>query len=438
MVPFPQWFRLVSFVFLFACLCSAHIALAASELNVPEDANATAAKRPASRLACQPCRMDFGKVRIGQSKALPILLLNQGHTPITISSKAKQAAWVSPQGLDLPYKLLPGRRVKFNLVYSPRDGRRVIGHIAYRSNASNQILPISVTAQTASAGALAANPARLDFGSTAVGHTITKTQTITNNGNAAVTIEQITESGSGFSVGTVTTPQNLAPGHSVTFTVQFTPQKTGTDTGSLIVMSSATNYRLSVVENGSGTSAGSVSISPSSLAFGNVAVGSSKTKTMTLTATGTSMTIKSDALSSSEYSVSGLSLPLNLGVGKSISFQATFTPQTSGTANANLSFTVASPSSSIKAAMSGTGTSTSQHSVSLSWKGDASPVAGYNVYRAAKKSGPYSKLTSPLDTATDYLDTKVTAGNTYYYEVTAVNDQGLESARTAPIVATIP
>lgn len=88
--------------------------------------------------------------------------------------------------------------------------------------------------------------------------------------------------------------------------------------------------------------------------------------------------------------------------------------------------------------MSGTGTSTSQHSVSLSWKGDASPVAGYNVYRAAKKSGPYSKLTSPLDTATDYLDTKVTAGNTYYYEVTAVNDQGLESARTAPIVATIP
>jgi len=150
------------------------------------------------------------------------------------------------------------------------------------------------------------------------------------------------------------------------------------------------------------------------------------------------MTINSDAISSAEYTISGLSLPLKLGAGKSVSFQATFRPQTAGTANGNASFTVASPSSTIKAALSGTGTGGSQRSVTLSWKPESTPVAGYNVYRAAKKTGPYSKLTSPLDTATDYLDTNVTAGSTYYYEVTAVNDQGLESARTAPIGATIP
>jgi hypothetical protein len=383
--------------------------------------------------------MNFGKVRIGQSKALPVVLTNEGHAPITISSKTKRAAWISPSGLALPYTLLPGGRVKFHLVYRPGDTRRVNGHIAYQSNAVNNFLPIAVTGETftGTAGSLTASPARLDFGSVAVGGSVTKSQTITNVGNAGVTINQVSEAGTGFSIGSVTTPQTLAPGHSVTFTVHFTPQKAVTDSGSLIVLSSATNYRLSVVETGTGTTGGSVSITPTSLSFGNVSLGSKETKTVTLTAHGASMSIKSDALSSSEYSISGISLPLQLAAGKSVSFQATFAPQAAGTANASLSFTVASPNSTVQAALSGTGTKGTSHSVSLSWQADPSPVAGYNVYRSAKSNGSYVQLTS-LDTSTDYVDTSVASGDTYYYEVTAVNDQGVESKPSKPVGATIP
>ena len=438
MVPFPRQLYIRSCLLILFSLSFASLGSAASQTDAASPAETAAAKPTRGRLVCKPCKIDFGKVHVGQSKALPVVLRNEGHVPVTIADKSKDAAWVSPAGLVLPYTLQPGKEVKFHLVYRPRDARRVNGQISYRSNALNHVLPISISAGTSSAGLLAANPARLDFGSIAVGKTVTKNQTITNVGNAAVTLQQITDSGTGFSVGNVTTPQTLAPGHSVTFTVKFAPQKSGTDTGSLIALSNASNYRLSVVESGSATAGGSVSVTPSSLAFGNVAVGSSKTKTLTLTAAGASMTINSDAISSAEYTISGLSLPLKLGAGKSVSFQATFRPQTAGTANGNASFTVASPSSTIKAALSGTGTGGSQRSVTLSWKPESTPVAGYNVYRAAKKTGPYSKLTSPLDTATDYLDTNVTAGSTYYYEVTAVNDQGLESARTAPIGATIP
>jgi fibronectin type 3 domain-containing protein len=149
------------------------------------------------------------------------------------------------------------------------------------------------------------------------------------------------------------------------------------------------------------------------------------------------MSIKSDALSSSEYSISGISLPLQLAAGKSVSFQATFAPQAAGTANASLSFTVASPNSTVQAALSGTGTKGTSHSVSLSWQADPSPVAGYNVYRSAKSNGTYVQLQS-LDTSTDYVDTSVASGDTYYYEVTAVNDQGVESKPSKPVGATIP
>jgi Abnormal spindle-like microcephaly-assoc'd, ASPM-SPD-2-Hydin len=438
MISFPRRPLLVSS---FVLLTSVSVFLGSAHAADEPDTSlvsSNAAHAP-SRLVCQPCQMDFGKVRVGGSKALPIVLRNEGRTRITISSKDKQARWVSPRGLALPYTLMPGARVKFDIVYHPLDGHRVIGHIAYRSNAANHLLPISVKAEASSSGTLTAIPASLNFGNVPVGSTATLSQTIKNTGTTNVTLEQVAEAGTGFTAGNVTIPQLLAPGHSVTFNVKFEPQKAGSNAGSLITMSTASNSRLSVVENGTGTAGGSISISPSSLSFGNVAVGSSSKKTVTLTASGTAMTVKSDALSSSEYSVNGLTLPLKIAAGKSVTFQAVFSPQSSGAANGTLSLMVTSPSSTIKASMSGTGTKGAQHSVSLSWKPDSSSsIAGYNVYRSAKSTGPYGRLTSSVDTAPDYLDTSVATGSTYYYEVTAVNDQGLESARSAAVKATVP
>jgi fibronectin type 3 domain-containing protein len=76
-----------------------------------------------------------------------------------------------------------------------------------------------------------------------------------------------------------------------------------------------------------------------------------------------------------------------------------------------------------------------QYSVNLSW--NASPgVAGYNVYRSTGSTGTYSKINPTLDANTAYTDSSVVSGNTYYYEATAVNTSGQESARSTPPVAT--
>jgi Abnormal spindle-like microcephaly-assoc'd, ASPM-SPD-2-Hydin len=396
----------------------------------------TASKGNSSRLACQPCAINFGKVAIGKSKVLPVVLKNGGKAKITISAKEKEPAWISPS-LKLPYTLKPGGEVKFHLVYTPLDGRKLSGHLAYKSSAGNHLVAIALRGESTSGGTLAATPSFLNFGSVAVGNASTLNQTIKNVGTASVTISQVTEAGSGFSMGAVTTPLTLAPGHSVTVSVHFDPQKAATYSGSLVVLSSATNYRMAVTESGTGTaSSGSLSISPSSVSFGNVAVGSSVTKSLTLTANGTGTTINSDALSNAEYSISGISLPMKLAAGKSVTFKATFSPQTSGQANGTLALT--SSNATARASLTGTGTGGSKHSVSLSWNPDSSSVSGYNVYRGAKSGGPFSKLTSSVDTATDYLDTNVAAGGTYYYEVTAVSEQGKESRPTAPVKATVP
>jgi hypothetical protein len=70
--------------------------------------------------------------------------------------------------------------------------------------------------------------------------------------------------------------------------------------------------------------------------------------------------------------------------------------------------------------------------VSLDWNDNSEPdFAGYNVYRGTASGGPYStKVNSSLITNSNYIDSSVVNGTTYYYVVTAVNNAAQESGNS--------
>ena len=70
--------------------------------------------------------------------------------------------------------------------------------------------------------------------------------------------------------------------------------------------------------------------------------------------------------------------------------------------------------------------------ISLAWNA-SSGATTYNVKRATTNGGPYTTISSPA--VTNYKDTSVTNGTTYYYVVSAVNSAG-ESANSAQASAT--
>ena len=80
-----------------------------------------------------------------------------------------------------------------------------------------------------------------------------------------------------------------------------------------------------------------------------------------------------------------------------------------------------------------------QHRVVLSWESSASVgVVGYFVYRASTSGGPYTRITGqPVDDTT-YTDRLVVADGTYYYVVTSLSDNGMESVYSNEASATIP
>jgi len=278
----------------------------------------------------------------------------------------------------------------------------------------------------------------LNFGSVQLGSAKSMSLALTNAGtSAAVQISQVTASGPGFTVTGVTLPVNLAAGHSVTLSVDFTPTSAGSTSGNLSIASTATNANISVGLSGSGLASGQLAVSPASMNFSGVTVGGSQNQTGTLTAGSSSITISSASWNGTGFSLSGISFPVTIPAGQNVPFTVTFAPQTTGAVNGTVSFLSNASNSATNETLSGTGVQATLHTVSLSWDPDASTVQGYYVYRGAQTGGPYAKI-SILQPGTSYVDASVSSGQTYHYVVTALGTNSQESTYSNEAVAVIP
>ncbi len=397
----------------------------------------TASAATAGALTSTPSSLNFGAGQVGTPQTLAETLTNSGGSSLTITQANLSGAGFTMTGLTLPVALAAGQSTTFNVTFTPSASGAASGSLAIASNASNSSLSIPLTGNIATPGVLSTSDSSLSFGSVPVNGTGSQTETLTNSGGTNVNITQANVSGAGFSVTGLTLPMTLKPGQSFTFGAAFKPTSGGNAAGSIAVVSDASNPNLTITLAGTATVAGQLAVSPASLTFGSVVVGQSKSLTATLTATGSSITVSDAAMTTSEFTISGLSLPLTLTAGQSASFTVNFKPQSSGAASASGTFSSNAANASVTQALSGTGTAAPQHSVALSWSPSASSVVGYNVYRGTTTGGPYSKITS-MNADTNFVDSSVQSGQTYFYVTTAVDGSGKESGNSNQTQAVIP
>jgi fibronectin type 3 domain-containing protein len=78
------------------------------------------------------------------------------------------------------------------------------------------------------------------------------------------------------------------------------------------------------------------------------------------------------------------------------------------------------------------------HEVTIAWIASISPVSGYVVYRSTDPNGSYLAVGMTLAGVTQYTDTNVAGGQTYFYEVTAFDSSNVESAPSNSVSATVP
>lgn len=216
---------------------------------------------------------------------------------------------------------------------------------------------------SSTAGMMSPTPAALNLGTVAVGQNSSQTVAVKNTGNATVVLSSLKSSNAVFAASGPTFPQNLAAGQSVSFSVAFAPQAAGSATGTVTLMSNASNSptNIAVAGMGSASNAGVMSANPASVSLGNVTVGSNTSQAVTLTNTGgTTVALSSLNSSSAAFVTSGLSLPMNVGAGQSASFEVTFAPQSAGAANGTISVASDASNSPTAIAVSGTGVAVAQ------------------------------------------------------------------------------
>jgi hypothetical protein len=184
-------------------------------------------------------------------------------------------------------------------------------------------------------------------------------------------------------------------------------------------------------------SPGQLAVSPASMNFGAINMGASKSQSGTLTAGSSAITVSSASWNGTGYSLGGITFPTTVAAGQSVPFTVTFTPQVAGNAPGTVSFLSSASNSPSVEQWIGSGTQTGQHNVALTWNADTSTVQGYYVYRGGQTGGPYSQI-SGLQAATNYRDSAVSSGQTYYYVVTALGTNSLESGYSNEAVADVP
>ncbi len=310
--------------------------------SVPVSGTGVAAPAPA--IALSPAALTFGSVTVGGSASLPVQVQNAGTAPLTVTAIARctspvtstEFGWSPPA----PFTVAAGGSTTVTVTYAPTAAGADAGCLTFSSNDTARPtvnLDVSGTGQVAAAPKIAVAPTALAFGNVTVGSPSAKTFTISNTGTASLTGTVARAAGTSTEYAFSPASFNVAVGGSQVVTVTYTPTDTTTDNGSITVSSNDTTAPTTgVTLSGSGvtTPAPSIALTPATLSFGSVVLGSTATLTAQVRNSGTAtLNVTSIALcggSSPEFGWSP-SAPLSIAPGQATTLTVTYQPSAEGT-----------------------------------------------------------------------------------------------------------
>jgi len=314
-----------------------------------------------------PTSLSFGSVTVNTTSQAATVVLTNGGGSVSIqqiSSSLPEFVVISPA---MPINLGTHGSVSIQVVFRPDAARTFSGTIVLQTSRKNSAtISISGTGTTAAPASssylLSPSTSSLNL-KTLVGGSTSQTLALTNTGTGAVNISSInisqaTTSG-GFSVSGFTGALTLASSQSLPLTVSFAPTAPGIASGSLNVVSSATNSPTVIALSGSGLQP-MISVVPASVSFGKVTVDVTNTQTLTISNPGTaSLSIGQASLAGTGFSLSGgMATPVSVPPGGSTSVTVGFTPTSASSYSGNLTLAANAPNSPVVVPLAGAGVST--------------------------------------------------------------------------------
>ncbi len=371
----------VTFTPTIAGALTANVSIADNAANTPQTVSlsGTGVAPGTPALTLSSSSLTFASTALGSSAAAQtVTLTNSGTAALAISSIALGGSGASSFTLTSTCgnSVAVAATCTLSIGFAPASLGALTASVVVTDNAagSPQTIALSGTGAAAPAAVLTLSTGGLTFPATAQGSTApVQAVTLTNTGNASLTIAGISLTGTNASSysQTSTCGSTLAASASCAIMTSFTPASTGTLTASIVVTPSGNFAPQSISLTGTGTAAPApvATFSSTSLTFASTAQGSTAAaQSVTLTNTGNaSLAISGitltgpNASSFTQTSTCGSTLAASA----SCAISASFAPAATGTLTASIVVATNAAGSPQSLTLTGTGTAAPTPSASF-------------------------------------------------------------------------
>jgi Phosphoesterase family/Abnormal spindle-like microcephaly-assoc'd, ASPM-SPD-2-Hydin len=241
---------------------------------------------PTTTASLSPTALTFASQNVGTTSASQtVTLTNTGSAALAITGISASGDFAETDSCGSSVGV--GANCAINVTFTPTASGTRSGTLSVADNTSGspQSVKLTGTGAAGSAPVVSLSPSSLTFASQTVGSTsAAQAVTLSNTGNASLTITGLTASGD--FAETNTCGSSVAAGANCAISVTFTPTASGTRTGTLSVTDNASGSPQSVKLTGTGSSSTgdfSLSASPTS---GTITAGQSAAFTLNVSPSG--------------------------------------------------------------------------------------------------------------------------------------------------------
>jgi hypothetical protein len=217
-----------------------------------------------------PPSLSFGKVALGVPAVSTLLISNLGTSDLTVRKIASSDSQfvAQPDSIVVP----AGAKLRVTILFTPRALGVTSATLRLSSDDPDEgNITVTLTGSAASPKA-ALSASRLSFGSVLLGASFAVKLTVSNLGDADLSVSRLASDNPQFTV--FPTAFTVSPGKAQDVTVTFVPAATGSQAGTLTLSTNdPVNPALTVAVTGDGGRQPAIALSATQLNFGVVDVG---------------------------------------------------------------------------------------------------------------------------------------------------------------------
>ena len=185
-----------------------------------------------------PAVLSFGSVALSEQRELDALLRNLGTVELTLGQAvANGAGYALVADACSGARLFPGQSCDIRIAFLPLASGEASGHVALPNSGITPLALLALSGSGLAPAQLTVQPVSLAFGDVVLGSSSQRGLTVSNSGEASLTLGDLEIGGTDFSLAADgCSGMTLSGGASCTAQIGFAPTLAGTRSGSLAVV----------------------------------------------------------------------------------------------------------------------------------------------------------------------------------------------------------